>query len=57
MSSETDRNRVYVVSRARRTSWPGAGLAGGLGVVMKHFRDAFAGKLDSPSKTSGLFTV
>ncbi len=54
---DTERDTVYVVDRGSPKLRAGQGLAAGLGVVLRHFRDAFGKKLDSPEETSGVFTV
>jgi NADH-quinone oxidoreductase subunit I/electron transport complex protein RnfC len=57
MAVETERSKVYVVERGTTKLQSGQGLSAGLGVVIKHFRDAFTKKLDNPRETSGVFTV
>ena len=52
-----ERGKVYTVERGTTTLRAGQGLGAGLGVVIKHFADAFTKKLDRPSDTSGVFTV
>lgn len=54
---ELERGKVYTVERGTTKPHSGQGLGAGLGVVIKHFADAFTKKLDSPSETSGVFTV
>ena len=54
---ELERGKVYTVERGATKPHSGQGLGAGLGVVIKHFADAFTKKLDSPSETSGVFTV
>lgn len=49
--------KVYTVERGATKLRAGQGLGAGLGVVIKHFADAFTKKLDSPNETSGVFTV
>ncbi|MBC8162812.1 MAG: 4Fe-4S binding protein [Roseiflexaceae bacterium] len=56
MSTE-NRGKTYTVERGATKLRAGQGLGTGLGVVIKHFADAFTKKLDSPEKTSGVFTV
>ena len=57
MTIEVERGKVYVVERNVDRLRTGEGLLNGLDVVIRHFWDAFTKKLDSPSKTSGVFTV
>lgn len=52
-----ERGEAYVVSRGELKPRAGQGMLAGMGVVMRHFRDALTKKLDSPSETSGVFTV
>jgi NADH-quinone oxidoreductase subunit I/electron transport complex protein RnfC len=61
MSNENDyrfeRGSAYVVDRGDPVVRSGQGMFNGLGVVIKHFRDAFTKKLTDPSQTSGVYTV
>ncbi|HMO58343.1 MAG TPA: 4Fe-4S binding protein [Roseiflexaceae bacterium] len=57
MTHEPKQPNTYTVDRGRGRERGGQGLAAGLGVVMRHFRDAFTRRLDNPAKTSGVFTV
>jgi NADH-quinone oxidoreductase subunit I/electron transport complex protein RnfC len=61
MSNENDyrfeRGSAYVVDRGDPVVRSGQGMFAGLGVVIKHFRDAFTKKLTDPSQTSGVYTV
>jgi NADH-quinone oxidoreductase subunit I/electron transport complex protein RnfC len=57
MTTEFERGHAYVVDRGEIQLRYGQGMAAGLGVIMRHFRDAFTKKLTNPSETSGMFTV
>lgn len=57
MAEELTRGKVYTVDRRATVQRSGQGLGAGMGVILKHFADAFTKKLDSPSETSGVFTV
>ncbi|HEU4322434.1 MAG TPA: NADH-quinone oxidoreductase subunit I [Roseiflexaceae bacterium] len=57
MTIEYERGKAYVVDRGAPRLRAGQGLAAGLGVVIRHFVDAFTKKLDQPGQTSGVFTV
>ncbi|GAB4206170.1 MAG: hypothetical protein OHK0022_33000 [Roseiflexaceae bacterium] len=57
MTIEYERGKAYVVDRGAPRLRAGQGLAAGLGVVIRHFVDAFTKKLDQPNQTSGVFTV
>ncbi len=57
MTIAYERGKAYVVDRGTPRLRAGQGLAAGLGVVIRHFVDAFTKKLDQPSQTSGVFTV
>ena len=54
---EFERGHAYVVDRGETQLRYGQGMAEGLGVVIRHFRDAFTKKLNNASETSGVFTV
>lgn len=54
--TEGERGKTYVVDRGAPKLRYGQGMATGLGVVIKHFRDAFGKKITNASETSGLFT-
>lgn len=49
--------KVYTVERGATKLRAGQGLGAGLGVIIKHFADAFTKKLDRPDQTTGVFTV
>ncbi len=57
MTTEFERGQAYVVDRGATTRRYGQGMAAGMGVVIRHFRDAFTKKLTNASETSGVFTV
>ena len=56
MSSEQQPG-VIVVDRGHPATRDGRGLARGIGVVLRHLRDAFGQRLERPEQTSGVFTV
>jgi len=56
MSSEQQPG-VIVVDRGHPATRDGRGLVRGIGVVLRHLRDAFGPRLERPEQTSGVFTV
>ena len=55
--TELHQSKTYTVERGASKQRAGQGMGAGLGVIIKHFADAFTKKLDTPNQTSGVFTV
>jgi len=57
MTVEFARGKAYVIDRGKSKVRAGQGMLAGLDVVIKHFVGAFTKKLETPSETTGVFTV
>src|SRR5262245_2912508 len=57
MTVEFARGKAYVIDRGKRKVRAGQGMLAGLDVVIKHFVGAFTKKLETPSESTGVFTV
>ncbi len=57
MTVEFARGKAYVIDRGKPKLRAGQGMLAGLDVVIKHFVGAFTKKLETPSETTGVFTV